>query len=237
MNYKLLYLAKRNPSIKLEEWPRTWRSHAVFASQFPPIGAPIDTLFYCSRVIEPKLNEAAYDPPGASLNYDGVAVVSGASADAFRAEYSPDLRAKVDQDELRVFSTLTPNFSFHCKELLVHGGAPGQAAVICFLTRTAGGSQEAFNVHWNGRFADRAKRAVDASGAVVRYVHNGLTREPPPGYPFDGIVEVWFAHVDDAVRSFVDGWVASVSQDLRAICDVERSVTLLTKVIHRWPRT
>jgi hypothetical protein len=67
-------------------------------------------------------------------------------------------------------------------------------------------------------------------------VHNALIEPPPPGYPFDGITETWFASPQDAVRSFVDPAFAPLAEDLAAFCDLDRSVTLLTSLVHRWPR-
>ena len=64
MDYKMIYLARRNPSCKAEDWPRHWRSHAVYCSQFPAIGAPISSLHYCSRQLKPTLNGTPFEPPG-----------------------------------------------------------------------------------------------------------------------------------------------------------------------------
>lgn len=236
MDFKLIYLARRNPSIAFEDWPRAWRSHAVFASQFPVIGGRINSLFYCSRLASPTLDGAPFDPPGASLDHDGVAVVSSPSAEDLGGELSAEDRARIDEDERRVFDAQTPSFSFRCQETLVQGGAPGQAAVIRFLARQAGGSRDAFRARWSQGHADVAVRAADAAGTVTRYVHDDLVEPPPPGYPFDGITETWFASPDDAVRSFVDGALAPVAEDLAAFCDLDRSVTLSTRAVHRWPR-
>ncbi len=237
MDFKLIYLARRSPSVRAEDWPRTWRSHAVFVSQFPPVAASVASLFYCSRVREPVLNGAPFNPPGTSLDYDGAAVVSSPSEDALlRPQMSPETRAKIDQDELRVFSTYTPNFSFHCKELAVHGGAAGQAAVIRFLARKTGSSREAFFAHLSGRHKDLATGCADAARTVTRYVQNEVTSAPPADYPFDAVTELWFANTDHAVHSFVDEVFSAPVADLPAFCDMRRSVTLLTSVIHRWPR-
>ena len=70
----------------------------------------------------------------------------------------------------------------------------------------------------------------------MRYVHNQVTEEPPPGYPFDAVTETWFTNTDDAAGSFADGALAPLSRQLPAFCDIERSVTLLTSVIMRFPR-
>ena len=236
MDFKLIYLARRNPSVAEEDWPRVWRSHAVFCSQFPSIGADFSGLFYCSRVLEPRLDGQPFDPPGAARDYDGVAFAAGPSLEAVSPRMQPELRAKVDEDELRVFATYTPEFSFRCQEVLVHGGAPGGAAVVRFLARKPGSSPDDFLAHWNGPYAEGAQRAADASGSVTRYVHDRLVQPPPPDYPFDGITETWFADPEAAARSFVDPALAPLSEGLAAFCDPSRCVTLLTRVTHRWPR-
>lgn len=236
MDFKLIYLAKRNPAVSPEDWPRAWRAHAVFASQFPVLGARISSLFYCSRQFAPTLDGAAFDPPGASRDYDGVAVVASPTAESLGGDMTAEDRARIYEDERRVFSAQTPDFSFRCRETLVHGGAPGPAAVFRFLARRPGDTPEAFRSRWDGRHAGIAARAADASGAVTRYVHDLVVDAPPPGYPFDGVAETWFATPEDAVRSFVDAAFAPVVQDLADFCDLDRSVTLLTRVVHRWPR-
>lgn len=233
---KLIYLARRNPSAGAEDWPRLWRSHAAYAATILTLDARLSSLFYCARVLQPTLDGVSFDPPEAARDYDGVAIVSSDTDEVPEVEMTPEVRAKIDQDELRVFSTYVPRFSFRCEEVLGHGGAPGKAAVIRFLVRKAGSTSGAFLAHWGGRHAELAQRAADESGIVTRYVHDGLIEPPPPGYPFDGITETWFANAEDAVRSFTDDALAAVAQDLAAFCDREQSVTLLTYVIHRWPR-
>ncbi len=44
--YKLVYLARRAKTVGREDWPRTWKSHAVFASQFPSMEASLNWLRY-----------------------------------------------------------------------------------------------------------------------------------------------------------------------------------------------
>lgn len=236
MDYKMVYLARRNPSCKAEDWPRHWRSHAVYCSQFPAIGAPISSLHYCSRQLQPTLNGAPFNPPGVA-DYDGVAIVASKSADSFgNSDLPRDLRDKIDQDERRVFSTLTPNFSFLSEEVLVLGGKPGKAAVIRFLSRKAGSSREDLLAHLDGLHADIAKRAIDAAGTVTRYVHNRLRKDPPKGYPFDAIVEKWFASAENAAHSLVNDAFAPLTKDLATFCDMKQTVTMLTYVTHSWPR-
>jgi EthD domain len=234
--FKVIYLARRNPSVKAEDWPRAWRSHAAYAGQFPIIWAEFSSIFYCARVLQPSLDGVPFDPPAAARDYDGVALVSSPTADGLPREMPPEVAAKIDEDELRVFNTYVRNFSFRCREVLVHGGAPDKAAVMRLLARKNGTSPEEFFAHWNGSYADNARRAADASGTVVRYVQNRVLEEPPTGYPFDAVTETWFASTEHAARSFVDGALAPLARELSAFCDLERSVTLLTSVIFRLPR-
>lgn len=236
MDFKLIYLAKRNSSIRPEDWPRTWRSHAIFASQFPSVGPSFNLVLYCSRVLNPSVDGQAQDPYEATQEYDGAAVISCGSAESLRAKMDPEVREKIAEDERRVFSTQVDRFSFRCKEALVWGSAPTEAVVIRFLVRKAGTTRNGFLAHWGARHADIARRAAEISGSVRRYVHNRLIEEPPPGYPFDGISEIWFDSAEEAARSFTDGTLAPIAQDLPGFCDMDRSVTLIASVTHRWPR-
>src|ERR1700733_6193993 len=72
--FKSIYLAKRNPSVRAEDWPRTWRSHAAYAAQFPVIYSDFSSIYYCARVLQPSSNGVPVDAPEASRDYDGVAL-------------------------------------------------------------------------------------------------------------------------------------------------------------------
>jgi hypothetical protein len=233
MDYKLIYLAQRNPAVSVEDWPRTWRSHAQYAATFPVLGAEITGLYYCARIHAPTLDGAPVEVPAASPDHDGVAVISSPFGVEVGGELRPEDREKILEDERRVFRILTPNFSFRCAETLSHGGAPGRAAVVRFLARRPKDAQDAFLARWNGAHAAQAIAAAEASGGFSRYVHNEMRLPPPPGYPFDGISETWFSTPDDAVRFLLRPEPAE-SRDLAEFCDLSRSVTMLTQVVHSW---
>ena len=236
MQFKMIYLARRNPSVSEEDWPRTWRSHAKFSSQFSSIGAAISSLLYCSRIFHPSVDGHPFDAPGADRRHDGVAVVAADSPRALAGQLTPEDRERIFADERRVFAVLTPECSFHCQEVMVWGGAPGQAAVIRFLKRGADISSEAFAERWSMDHANVATRALGTIGSVLRHVHNSPIVPPPPAYPIDGISETWFASAEDAARSLADESFAPVTRDLQDFCDMEGSITMLTEVIYRWPR-
>lgn len=225
----MIYLARRNPSIRPGDWPRTWRSHAVFASQFPSIGPSFSRVMYCSRAHDKS-------PAGATQEFDGAAVLSCPTEDALHSDLPADVRVKIDTDELRVFSTHVRHFTFRARESVADGADPTAAVVIRFLARKAGTGRDDFFARWDGAHADVARRSHAASGTVRRYVHNRLVEDPPPGYPFDGISETWFDDVEAAAGSLNDASLAAAGKDLEAFCETSRSVTLLSHVTHRWPR-
>lgn len=237
MTYKLIYLARRNPTVSREDWPRTWRSHAVFASQFPVLEAKIDYMRYCNRIDSPMLDGEAIDLPGVSTAHDGVAIAGGESLEGLNGTgFSDEDRAKIDQDELRVFDMLTPNFTYYCTETPILEGALGEAAVFSFLARKPGASHEEFDARWCGEHRQAAHEAIDALGTMTRYVHNRPVHQPLPLFPFDGIAEAWFASVDDAIRAFTGNELDPLRRDLAEFCDFGRSVVMLTGVCHRWPK-
>jgi hypothetical protein len=219
MTYKLVYLARRAANVSREDWPRTWKSHAVFASQYPVLEAKIDWLRYCNRM--------ELDLPGISQAHDGVAVAAGETLEGLNgAGFSDTDRARIDQDELRVFDMLTPNFTYYCKEEVLHAGSLdgvplGEAAVWRFLKRRPDLSRAEFAAAWDEH------RPTPPS--ATRYVRNHPVHDPLPLFPFDGIGECWFASAEDAVAS------TGVAR-IPPFCDPDGCVTLITKVCHSWPK-
>ena len=190
MSYKMLYLARRALSVAWEDWPRTWKSHAVFASQFPAMSGTIDWMRYTTRVDDP----AFADLP-VSTEHDGVSVAEAPVLDTFYGKgFSSEQRALIDADELRVFDRYTPEFSFWCTETRVVDGPLGEAAIFRFLPRRPDVARESFEAHLNG---EHAARCAEAAGAlrVQRWAINLTIDGPPPDFPFEAIEECWFASV------------------------------------------
>lgn len=232
MDGKVIYLAARNPSIAIQDWPAAWRSHYEFASQFSELQAEMKGFHYCNRVSEPTLNGAPFHPPGLYRDVEGVAVIAMAPGGSFEGSVKPEIWEAIMADERRVFGRNNTPFHLKCEETFVQGGAPGGAAVIRFLARGKDKTREAFQEYWNGPHAEIAARSIEAAGYVTRYVQNVGRDEPPPTCPYDGISETWFRSVEDAARSLVDADLETLAKDLPAFCDMDRSITLLTEVIH-----
>lgn len=231
MPYKLLYLARRAPTVGWEDWPRTWKSHAIFASQFPAMSGTIDWLRYTTRVDDPGLGDLPV-----STAHDGVSVAEAPELAIFQGKgFSPEQRALIDQDELRVFDRYTPEFSFYCTETRLVDGPVGEAAIFRFLRRQPDVSRDTFEAHLQG---EHARRCAEAAGTLraQRWALNTTIDAPPKDFPFEAIEECWFATVDDAARALTSPAMLRLTDDLAKVCDVERNITMLTRPTHAWPK-
>ncbi len=238
MNSKLIYLARRNPGVSREEWPKTWRSHAIFASQFPAIEASLEWLRYGNRLDQPMLDGEPVDLPMLSTAHDGVANVNSGTKGAPRGASAADpaIRAALDKDELRVFDSVVNEFSFVCEEEPLLEGLPGGAAIYIFLPRQPVLSAADFQARYSGAHADLVRQILPALEAIKRYGHNRVAGAPPPRFAFEAISEIWFETPDDAVRALKHGALAPVLDDLAAFADMGNAVIILTTPCHGWPK-
>lgn len=231
MAYKMLYLARRAATVSWEEWPRTWKSHAIFASQFPAMSGTIDWMRYTTRVDDPKLGDLPV-----STEHDGVSVAEAPELDTFLGKgFSTEQRALIDKDELRVFDRYTPQFSFYCTEARVVDGQVGEAVIFRFLKRKEDVSRDAFDEYLKGEHARLCAEAADTLGAQ-RWALNTTIQAPPPDFPFEAIDECWFGSVDLAARALTAPAMARLSGSLGKVCEAGRTITMLTRPTHRWPK-
>lgn len=232
--FKLVYLARRAKTVAREDWPRTWKSHAVFASQFPIMEAEINWLRYCNRVDRPTIDGEPIDLPQLSTEHDGAAIAASRTLEGIDGRgISAEDQKKIDDDERRVFDILTPHFTFFTVETKVKDGPLGKSALLHFLPRAAGLARPQFTERYKA-FENRMRAAIGPAPALTRCVFNHPVNEEKPLFPFDGITETWFETDEDAARALASGIFDGLADDLAAFCDLDRSVMLLTKVCHRW---
>jgi EthD domain len=237
MSYKLIYLARRNPAVGRADWPKTWRSHAKFASQFPGLPAGISFARYCNRIEQPALDGNAVNLPNLSTAHDGASIGVSDSVALLQGGAFTDAQMRlIEQDERRVFDRLTCEFSFYCTEIVVRDGPAGDAVVFQFLARPPELPRVTFRERLSGEHAQLVNRTIEQVGKVTRYTHNFPLHLPPVDFPFEAIIECWYSSVDDAVRSLRDNLFHAVQQDLGAFTDPRRNVTLLTDICMRFPR-
>ena len=231
MAYKMLYLARRAKTVSWEDWPRTWKSHAIFASQFPAMSGTIDWMRYTTRVDDPIVDELPV-----SKEHDGVSVAEAPELETFLGlGFTPEQREKIDEDELRVFDRYTPQFSFYCTEKRVLDGKVGEAAIFRFLPRKAEVSREAFDTYLTGEYANLCVGAAPGLG-VQRWAINLTVKTPPPDFPFEAIEECWFPDVETAARAVTAPAMLQQINALVKVSDPGSNITMLTRPTHRWPK-
>jgi len=231
MSYKMLYLARRAKDVSWEDWPRTWKSHAIFASQFPAMDGTIDWMRYTTRIDDPALGDLPV-----SQEHDGVSVSEAPVLDTFYGKgFSKEQRALIDQDELRVFDRYTPEFSFYCTEKRAVDGPLGEAVVFRFLLRKPNLSRDDFDAYLKEKHSDLAAKLAGDLG-VTRWAINFSIEAPPTAFPFDAIEECWFATPEDAARALKAPAMTEVTDDLATISVPDRNITMLTRPTHRWPK-
>lgn len=237
MSYKLIYLARRNPTVSRADWPKVWRSHSKFASQFPGLPAGITFARYCNRIEQPTLDGLPVNLAGLSVAHDGASIGVSDSIALLQGGAFTDAQMRlIEQDERRVFDRLTVEFSFYCTETPVRDGPAGEAVVFQFLARPPDIPRVTFRERLSGDHARIVKQMLAQSGSITRYTHNFPLHLPLSDFPFEAISECWYTTVDDAVRSLRDGTLSPVQQDLAAFTDPVRNVWLLTDICMRFPR-
>ena len=221
--WKMIYLARRNPALAAEDFPQAWREHSALGRQCVNVADRVKSVAQCSRVLEhPDL------PPGASADYDGVnllALRDRQSADDIWSD-AETLRI-MRPDEPRVFSTYVRNFALTAREAVIKDGAQTEVCVYLFLKPQSPGALDAVAF---------VPALSSAWAQAQRLVSNRVDGARPSGYEYDLIVEAWYASVDAVAAAFAGQSVwAALPAELGARVDVESSVCMLTRVTHRRP--
>lgn len=220
MSWKMIYLARRNPRLRPEEFPQAWREHSALGAKCTNVRDKVLSVAQCSRVLDaPAL-------PGANLDYDGVNLLGirdRAVADDIWSD--PETLATMRPDEPRVFDRYVRDFTLVCSEQVLHDAPRTDSLLVGFLPRAP------------GRGGDEWAAARDAASGLPgagRCVWNAVEAAPPPGYPFDAIVEWWYAS-DEALRAALSpaGLPASLPAALRAGVDAAQAVFMHLRVTHR----
>lgn len=227
MLVKRIYLTRRNPAIKAGDFPREWRRHAVFAASFSNVNRRYVRVAQCTKADDLPLHP--------QNDYAGVALLWMESLEvALEVNNDREIIERLRPDEVRVFGMEVVHCAMFTEERLLKDGAAGGFVVIEFLARAPGLAQDAFARQWQGHAA-----AVLGNGAVNRlvrrYAQNLVVRQPPPGYEFDGVSEMWFDSMEDAVALLNDpDYVNGVQAGRTAFCDMDRTVLMPTRVTHAW---
>lgn len=227
--WKLIYLARRNPALTPEAFPQAWREHSALGRQCRNVGERVKSVAQCSRVLDTHL-------PGAAQDYDGVNLLVLSDREAASAIWNdPETLAIMKPDEPRVFDRYVREFSLVCREEVLRDAPRTSVVLHGFLCRNEKLSVAEFGLAWIAAVPG-TQLLRGGLGSARRVVHNQVVEAPPPGYPYDVIVEWWFDSVQD-LQNVVH------QQDLRTdlaapltrLLDLSRSVFMLTQVTHARP--
>ncbi|NMG31570.1 EthD domain-containing protein [Aromatoleum evansii] len=221
--WKMIYLARRNPALRAEDFPQAWREHSALGRQCANVRDKVLAVTQCSRVLDPPA-----PLPGTSPDYDGVNLLALRDRQAADDIWNdPETLAIMRPDEPRVFSTYVRDFTLIARESVIVDG-PRSDVCVAFFLRTRDGP---------------APAAAPIGGPDMtpwlrarRVVANVVDGARPAGYEFDLIVEAWYESVERALMGFAGRPVWDrLPNSLSSRVDVGRSVCLLTHVTHRRP--
>lgn len=231
--WKMIYLARRNPALAAGDFAQAWREHSALGRQCRNVQDKVLGVTQCTRLMDGGEDSGLL---GTNVDYDGVNLLQlrdlGVATDIWS---DPETQAIMRPDEPRVFSTYVRDFTLVCGERVLRDAPAGEVVLFGFLRRRPSLSKNAFDAAWVDGPPD-AWLAAPALQHSLRVVHNSVVQTPPAGYDYDGIAEWWFASADAARAALAAG-------DLRdrlpaaygSVADLARSVFMFTRVSHRRP--
>lgn len=232
--WKMIYLARRNPTLAAQDFPQAWREHSALGRGCRNVADKVLGVMQCSRVREEGNENGGLQ--GASPAHDGVNLLRLRDLSVATDIWDdPETQAIMRPDEPRVFSTYVREFSLVCSEHVQREIPPTGVVVFGFLRRLPLVSPATFRSAWT---IETATAWLDAPAlhSARRIVHNLVVQLPPLGYEFDGIAEWWFDDVNAAHAAFASGSVAQqLPKAYNAIADLDHSVFMFTQVTHQRP--
>ena len=233
VRWKMIYLARRNPALAVQDFAQAWREHSALGRQCRNVQDKVLGVTQCVRLRESAENGGLI---GACTDYDGVNLLQLRDLDVAADLWNdPETLAIMRPDEPRVFSTYVRDFTLVCRERVLREAPRGTVAVFAFVRRNASVAKADFNAAWDdGPLAPWL--ASPALQAALRVVHNTVVQTPPEGYDYDGIAEWWFASVDAARAAFAGRDIrAQLPSAYAAIGDLASAVFMFTHVTHSRP--
>ena len=230
MGWKMIYLARRNPSLAPEQFPQAWREHSALGAGCTNVRDKVLSVTQCSRVLE------GAPLPGAATDYDGVNLLVLRDLQAATDIWNDaETLAIMRPDEPRVFSTYVREFTLVCEEQVMRDVPRSGVVLVGFLRRQSGLDAAAWRLRWM-QSQPQHWMVSGAFARAQRVVHNRVHLPPPAGYEYDSICEWWFGSVQEAREAIGAVDVRShLPAALAGMADMPRSVFMFTKVTHSRP--
>lgn len=223
MQWKMIYLARRNPALAPQDFAEAWRGHSSLGRQCRNVQDKVLGVTQCSRLLQQL-------PAGCNAEFDGVNLLrlrDRAAADDIWND--PETLAIMRPDEPRVFDRYVRDFTLVAAERVLRGKPAGQAVLVAFLRRPSG--QPVLD------FCQALEAPIAAAWPLARcVVLNSVEPARPPGYDFDAIVEWWFDDADALLLSLQQQPLQQFrAHTLDQLCANSASVFVSTGVTHRRP--
>ncbi len=189
---KLIYLARRNPSLDPDGFVRRWRRHGALGMSMPR----------WKNIWRYVHNDVARGPTitGVSDAYDGVGIVWHRSPEARRAHREDrGSQGAMERDELETFAELVGRFCALYEETVLHPPRAGaRIKLVRFLRFGPEEQPDAFI-----RQASEILDVIAMGAGNLGQVRN--IRMPPEvapwGLPFDMVEELWFDDLATAAHA------------------------------------
>jgi hypothetical protein len=220
---KVVYLARRNPSLSIADFPARWRQHSLLAGSMPSIRPGFAQVAQCINLYDRAV------VPRAALNYDGVNLLTLSGPEfATLMWQSDEVQELILPDELATFASYVRYFSLTTLEYPVSDSPMRPFCLISFLKRDRKLGMEEFKTALIDAHAEMAR---GKRRAVVNIV-----TDRQPGYNFDAITELWFESEADAIEttqctSYVNAYLPRRLE----ICDEWRTVVMMTRINYARP--
>ncbi len=229
--WKMIYLARRNPALRPEEFEQAWRAHSALGRQCRNVGQRVQAVAQCARILSVPAPAAAL-----SQDYDGVNLMVLAEREAGSAIWNdPETLAIMRPDEPRVFADYVRNFSLLCRQQVLRGSGSadvlprqGQLILIGFVQRSdvwqgAAALPQACPPQWQG----------GALALASRIVCNTVDAQAPDGYGYRHVLEWWFDTLEQAQAAAASLDVSPSAQ--HGEFGWGEHVFMLTRVTHARP--
>jgi len=215
--YKLIYLAKRNPTLTAEEFPQAWREHSQLASSY---GTSLGKHFLSSHQ---NVKDRAEDlDPSFANDYDGSTILGMKSwEDLLAARYHPHSLDELQEDEKRVFAGWVDDWTMAVEENVLVDGKPTGNVILSFLTPCDPAD-----------FAEKSLQAAQSLVALLpgasRIVWNRVV-DPASAYPFAAVIEAWLPDATTAKIAASDSQIVPALEQSE-IADPEQGARLLARL-------
>lgn len=222
--WKMIYLARRNPALAEKEFAPAWREHSALGRQCRNVQDKVVGVTQCTRL---GMDGQAFALRGVNQDYDGVNLLRlrdlGVATDIWN---DPETRTIMRPDELRVFDRYVRDFTLVAHERVVHDGPLGEAILFAFIPRAPELAMQAF--------LEALVLTLNSLSLTGRVVLNAVEAERPPGFDFDAIIEVWFADANAMQAAFGQRDVREqLAASIGTMCQLDKAVLMAAGVSHR----